>query len=101
MALFFDGPETEEHVFVQGCFALTTNGDTVFEWDFSSQESTSVHFRKGKTSHGNKRFIRASDVGDCFLAHNRHVSASAPATPHCRLLPPPPLTVASFAFSHG
>jgi hypothetical protein len=101
VALFFDGPETEEHVFVQGCFALTTNGDTVFEWDFSSQESTSVHFRKGKTSHGNKRFIRASDVGDCFLAHNRHVSASAPATPHCRLLPPPPLTVASFAFSHG
>ncbi len=71
VALFFDGPETEEHVFVQGCFALTTNGDTVFEWDFSSQESTSVHFRKGKTSHGNKRFIRASDVGDCFLAHNR------------------------------
>jgi hypothetical protein len=71
VALFFDGPESEEHVFVQGCFALTTNGDTVFEWDFSSQESTSVHFRKGKTSHGNKRFIRASDVGDCFLAHNR------------------------------
>jgi hypothetical protein len=34
-----------------------------------------VHFRKGKTSHGNKRFIRASDVGDCFLAHNRRVAA--------------------------
>jgi hypothetical protein len=36
-----------------------------------------VHFRKGKTSHGNKRFIRASDVGDCFLAHNRRAAAAA------------------------
>ena len=65
-------------MFVQDCFALTANGDTSFEWDFSSQESTSVHFCKGKTSQGNS-FIRASDIGDCFFSHNRCVLVASPA----------------------